>query len=72
MLFTACSSDEHITDTEIWYIAREDKSGDNKITGTFCFLKMETMTQLHLNTKSILLHQMYGRMLPLKQKVEKR
>ena len=37
MLFTACSSDEHITDTEIWYIAREDKSGDNKITGTFCF-----------------------------------
>lgn len=39
MLFTACSSDEHITDTEIWYIAREDKSGDNKITGTFCFFK---------------------------------
>lgn len=37
--FVSCSSNDDIIDTEIWYIARNTNSGDNKITGTFCFFK---------------------------------
>lgn len=37
--FVSCSSNDDIIDTEMWYIARNTYSGDNKITGTFCFFK---------------------------------
>ncbi|MEF8805317.1 MULTISPECIES: hypothetical protein [Bacteroides] len=40
LLFTSCSKDDDlVVETEIWYIARNAYSGDNTITGTFCFFK---------------------------------
>ncbi len=40
MLFVACSSDEDsVTNTEVWYIAKNTNSGSSTITGTFCFFK---------------------------------
>lgn len=39
-LFTCCSKDDEFKpETSMWYVARNTQSGNNKITGTFCFFK---------------------------------
>lgn len=40
LLFTSCSKDDDLViETQVLYIAKNTYSGDNTITGTFCFFK---------------------------------